>query len=34
MSFSPTKHQGSSEAFLAQVKNAHWVQVGTESYGY
>ena len=34
MSFSPTKHQGSNEAFLAQVKNAHWVQVGTESYGY
>jgi hypothetical protein len=34
MSFSATKHQGSSEAFLAQVKNGHWVQVGTESYGY
>jgi len=34
MSFSTTKHQGSNEAFLAQVKNGHWVQVGTESYGY
>jgi branched-chain amino acid transport system substrate-binding protein len=34
MSFSPAKHQGSNEAFLAQVKNAHWMQVGTESYGY
>ncbi len=34
MSFSATKHQGSNEAFLAQVKNGHWVQVGTESYGY
>ena len=30
MSFSATKHQGSNEAFLAQVKNGHWVQVGTE----
>ena len=29
MSFSATKHQGSNEAFLAQVKNGHWVQVGT-----
>ena len=34
MSFSATKHQGSNEAFLAQVKNGHWVQVGTELYGY
>jgi branched-chain amino acid transport system substrate-binding protein len=34
MSFSATKHQGSNEAFLAQVKNGHWVQVGTDSYGY
>ena len=34
MSFSPTKHQGSSEAFLCQVKDGKWVQVGTESYGY
>ena len=34
MSFSATKHQGSNEAFLAQVKSGHWVQVGTESYGY
>jgi branched-chain amino acid transport system substrate-binding protein len=34
MSFSATKHQGSNEAFLAQVKGGHWVQVGTESYGY
>src|SRR5262249_45772914 len=34
MSFSATKHQGSNEAFLAQVKGGHWVQVGTQSYGY
>jgi branched-chain amino acid transport system substrate-binding protein len=34
MSFSATKHQGSSDAFLCQVKNGKWVQVGTESYGY
>jgi len=34
MSFSTEKHQGSSEAFLAQVKGGHWVQVGTQSYGY
>jgi branched-chain amino acid transport system substrate-binding protein len=34
MSFGPDKHQGSNEAFLAQVKGGHWVQVGTESYGY
>jgi len=34
MSFSATKHQGSSEAFLCQVKDGKWVQVGTESYGY
>jgi branched-chain amino acid transport system substrate-binding protein len=34
LSFSATKHQGSNEAFIAQVKNGHWVQVGTESYGY
>ena len=34
MNFSATKHQGSNEAFLAQVKDGHWVQVGTESYGY
>jgi branched-chain amino acid transport system substrate-binding protein len=33
-SFSATKHLGSSEAFLAQVKNGHWVQVGSQSYGY
>jgi branched-chain amino acid transport system substrate-binding protein len=33
-SFSATKHQGSNEAFLAQVKDGHWVQVGTDSYGY
>src|SRR5215471_362309 len=34
MSLSATKHQGSSEAFLCQVKDGKWVQVGTESYGY
>jgi branched-chain amino acid transport system substrate-binding protein len=34
MSFSATKHQGSNEAFLCQVKDGKWVQVGTESYGY
>ena len=34
MSFSSTKHQGSNEAFLCQVKDGKWVQVGTESYGY
>ena len=34
MSFSATKHQGSSDAFLCQVKDGNWVQVGTESYGY
>jgi branched-chain amino acid transport system substrate-binding protein len=34
MSFSETKHQGSAECFLTQVKNGKWVQVGTESYGY
>lgn len=34
MSFSATKHQGSSDAFLCQVKEGKWVQVGTESYGY
>ena len=34
MSFSATKHQGSNEAFLTQVKDGKWVQVGTESYSY
>ena len=34
MSFSATKHQGSNECFLTQVKDGKWVQVGTESYGY
>jgi branched-chain amino acid transport system substrate-binding protein len=33
-SFSATKHQGSTEAFLVQVRNSHWVQVGTQPYGY
>ncbi len=33
-SFSATKHLGSSEAFLAQVKNGNWVEVGSESHGY
>ena len=30
MSFSATKHQGSNAAFLTQVKDGKWVQVGTE----
>ena len=34
MSFSATKHQGSTEAFLCQVKDGKWAQVGTESYSY
>ena len=34
MSFSTTKHQGSTEAFLCRVKDGKWVQVGTESYSY
>jgi branched-chain amino acid transport system substrate-binding protein len=34
MNFSPTRHQGSNEAFLCQVKDGKWVQIGTESYGY
>lgn len=34
MSFSATKHQGSTDAFLCQVKQGKWVQVGTESYSY
>ena len=34
MSFSATKHQGSNAAFLTQVKDGKWVQVGTELYSY
>jgi branched-chain amino acid transport system substrate-binding protein len=34
MSFSPTKHQGSSESFLCVVKDGHWVPVSTSSVGY
>ena len=34
MSFSASKHQGSTEAFLCQVKDGKWAQVGTESYSY
>jgi len=34
MSFSPTKHQGSSESFLAVVKGGHWVPVDTTPVGY
>jgi branched-chain amino acid transport system substrate-binding protein len=34
MSFSATKHQGSNECFVTQVKDGKWVQVGTESYSY
>lgn len=34
MSFSTTKHQGSSESFLCVVKSGHWVPVSTKSVGY
>ena len=34
MSFSPTKHQGSSESFLCVVKGGHWVPVSTTPVGY
>ena len=34
MSFSPTKHQGSSKSFLAVVKDGHWVPVDTTPVGY
>jgi len=34
MSFSPTRHQGSNESFMAVVKDGHWVPVSTTPYGY
>jgi branched-chain amino acid transport system substrate-binding protein len=34
MSFSATKHQGSSESFLCVVKGGKWVPVSTTPYGY
>jgi branched-chain amino acid transport system substrate-binding protein len=34
MSFSPTKHQGSNESFMAVVKGSHWVPVSTSPYDY
>jgi branched-chain amino acid transport system substrate-binding protein len=34
MSFSATKHQGSSESFLCVVKGGHWVPVSTTPVGY
>ncbi len=34
MSFSPTKHQGSNESFMAVVRDGHWVPVSTTPYGY
>jgi branched-chain amino acid transport system substrate-binding protein len=34
MSFSATKHQGSNESFLCQVKGGKWVPVSTTPYAY
>jgi len=34
MTFSATKHQGSSESFLCVVKGGHWVPVSTTPVGY
>ncbi len=34
MTFSATKHQGSSESFLCVVKGGKWVPVSTTPYGY
>jgi len=34
MSFSKTRHQGSSESFLCVVKGGHWVPVSTTAVGY
>jgi branched-chain amino acid transport system substrate-binding protein len=34
MSFSPTKHQGSSESFLCVVKGGKWVPVSPTPVGY
>jgi branched-chain amino acid transport system substrate-binding protein len=34
MSFSPTKHQGSNESFMCQVKGGKWVPVSATPYAY
>jgi branched-chain amino acid transport system substrate-binding protein len=34
MTFGPTKHQGSNQAFLSVVKDGHWVQAVKEPLGY
>jgi branched-chain amino acid transport system substrate-binding protein len=34
MTFSATKHQGSSQSFLCVVKDGKWVPVSTSPYGY
>ena len=34
MTFGPTKHQGSNEAFLSMVRNGHWEQVEKTPLGY
>jgi branched-chain amino acid transport system substrate-binding protein len=34
MTFSPTKHQGSNQAFLSMVRNGHWEQVDKTPLGY
>jgi branched-chain amino acid transport system substrate-binding protein len=34
ISFSPTKHQGSNESFLCQIKDGHWQTVEAEPLGY
>jgi hypothetical protein len=34
MTFGPTKHQGSSQAFLSVVHNGHWEQAVKTPLGY
>ena len=34
MTFGPTKHQGSNQAFLSVVRNGHWEQVDKTPLGY
>ncbi len=34
ISFSPTKHQGSNQSFLCQIKNGHWEPVQDAPMGY
>jgi hypothetical protein len=34
ISFSPTKHQGSNQAFLCVVKDGHWQAADAEPLGY